>query len=201
LARGYESFAETVKAAERLHQKRGGLGQRLVADGIFDGISENRKLKHRMDYGLQATIRSPIPPCFSSGYENISFRTAQAPPSLDAIFNELARRAALSMGEYIGSFETYMKMALKAQAQTVRTVEVLAAIKKPPVVFAKQANISNGPQQVNIGTTPPAHVRENQTEQTILLTGDGHATLDSSRTAATIGVNQELETVGAVNRA
>ncbi len=72
--------------------------------------------------------------------------------SLDAIFNQLARRASLNIGEHINAAETYMRLALKAQAQCARTIEVLAAMKNPPVVFAKQANISHGNQQVNNGT-------------------------------------------------
>jgi len=71
------------------------------------------------------------------------------------------------MGEYIKAAETYMRLALKAQSQCARTIEVLAAMKNPPVVFAKQANISHGHQQVNNGTNAtnthtPAH-----TEKTI----------------------------------
>lgn len=118
--------------------------------------------------------------------------------SLDAIFNELARRAAMNMGQHMEATEMYMRLALKAQAQCARTIEVLAAIKNPPVIFAKQANISNGPQQVNNGI--PSHAGENQNEQTKLLTGDNHATLDTSGTAAAIRVNQELETVAAIHR-
>ena len=74
--------------------------------------------------------------------------TAQA-ATLDAIFNEMARRAALNMGEYLDATERYMRLALKAQGQCRATLETLAAIKNPPVIFAKQANIAHGPQQVN----------------------------------------------------
>lgn len=76
--------------------------------------------------------------------------TAQA-VTLDAIFNEMARRAALNMGEYMEATERYMRLALKAQSQCRTTLETLVAIKNPPVVFAKQANIAHGPQQVNNG--------------------------------------------------
>lgn len=34
--------------------------------------------------------------------------------TLDAIFNELARRAAMNMGEYIKATDTYLRLALKA---------------------------------------------------------------------------------------
>ena len=40
-------------------------------------------------------------------------------------------------------------MALKAQDQSRRTLETLAQMKKPAVVIAQQANITQGPQQVN----------------------------------------------------
>lgn len=78
-----------------------------------------------------------------------SLLVAQA-TALDAIFNELARRSALNMGEYLDASERYMRLALKAQAQSRATVEALAEVKSPrAVAFVKQANIANGPQQVN----------------------------------------------------
>jgi hypothetical protein len=48
-----------------------------------------------------------------------------------------------------------MRLALKAQSQCRATLETLATVKNPPVLFAKQANIANGPQQVNNGTPAP----------------------------------------------
>jgi hypothetical protein len=42
-----------------------------------------------------------------------------------------------------------MQMVLKAQSQCRATLKTLATIKNPPVVFARQANIAQGPQQVN----------------------------------------------------
>ena len=74
--------------------------------------------------------------------------------ALNAIFGEMARRASLNMGEHLSATETYMRLALKAQGQCRATLETLAAIKNPPVVFARQANISHGPQQVNNGPAP-----------------------------------------------
>lgn len=68
--------------------------------------------------------------------------------SLNLIYTELTRRAALNMGEYINAAERYMRLALKAQAQCRATIETLAALKNPPVVYARQANIA-GQQQVN----------------------------------------------------
>ena len=93
-----------------------------------------------------------------------SLLTTQA-HTLDAIFNELARRAALNMGEYLNTADRYLRLALKAQSQCRATLETLATIKNPPVIYAKQANISNGPQQVNNGLPAP-HGRKKQFHQT-----------------------------------
>ena len=84
--------------------------------------------------------------------------TAQA-SSLNAIFAEMARRAAANMGEYLSATETYLRLALKAQAQCRATLETLATIKAGPVVIARQANIAHGPQQVNNGVSQPVRAR------------------------------------------
>lgn len=68
--------------------------------------------------------------------------------TLHAVFTALLRRAARE--DRLPQFQVAMSMALKAQAQSRATLEALAAIKNPSqVAFVKQANIANGPQQVN----------------------------------------------------
>ena len=116
--------------------------------------------------------------------------------TLDAIFNELARRAALNMGEYINAMDRYLRLALKAQSQCRATLETLATIKNPPVIYAKQANIANGPQQVNNGTVP-AHVGgETSIEPNKLLEHQHEQRLDTGTTGAAIGANRAMATVG-----
>jgi len=83
--------------------------------------------------------------------------------ALNAIFGELARRSSLNMGEHMDATERYMRLALKAQGQCRATLETLAAIKNPPVVFARQANINNGgQQQVVNGAALPVTTGEEQ---------------------------------------
>lgn len=129
--------------------------------------------------------------------------TAQA-VSLDAIFNELARRAALNMGEYMQATETYMRLALKAQAQCARTIEVMATMKNPPVIFAKQANISSGNQQVNNGSVnngqPPTHAGKIINQPNELLSEANNATLDTRGTATTIGTDKAMATLETQHR-
>jgi len=51
--------------------------------------------------------------------------------TLDAIFGSCARRAALNMGTYLNTAETYLRLGLKAQSQCRTTLETLANIKNP----------------------------------------------------------------------
>lgn len=72
--------------------------------------------------------------------------------TLQATFTALSRRAAANSGEHMGATDTYLRLALKAQGQCRATLETLANIKNPrPLAFVKQANIANGPQQINNG--------------------------------------------------
>jgi len=86
-----------------------------------------------------------------TAYEGVL--AAQA-SSLDVIFNNLARRAMES--DYLDQFEGYLKLALRAQAQSRATIGALAELKNPPIMgYVRQANIAHGPQQVNNARVPP----------------------------------------------
>lgn len=129
-----------------------------------------------------------------SGIEAMLVAQAQA---LQTMFVSLMRKGQSQ--EYMKQYQTHINLALKAQAQSRATIQALVELKYPrQVVITKQANIANGPQQVNNGT--PSHAAENQDEQTKLLTEQSHAALDTRGKAAAIGVNQEMETVGAIYR-
>lgn len=129
--------------------------------------------------------------------------------ALNAIFGEMARRAHLNIGAHLGATESYMRLALKAQSQSRATVEALAAIKNPPVVFARQANINNGgQQQVNNGVAQgavecSARAREGKTSgQTKLLGGIEHGgeELDIGAAGTATRGHQVLEAVGTIHR-
>jgi hypothetical protein len=117
--------------------------------------------------------------------------------SLNAIFTTLARRSTNC--EYLNQMETNLRLALKAQAQCARTVEVLAAMKNPPIVFAKQANIAHGHQQVNNGVQPATHAGKNINSSNELLSENSNATLDTRGEIETGSINQELAAVEAFN--
>ena len=131
-----------------------------------------------------------------AGPEAMLVSQAQA---LDAIFTELARRSALNMGEYIEASERYMRLALKAQAQCRTTIQALAEMKNPPVVIARQANISNGPQQVNNGTASRAEVSDNRPNE--LLETEHDKRVDSGAPATSGSSDPGLGAMEALNRA
>lgn len=135
----------------------------------------------------------------SGDLSNIEAILGSQATALNVMFTELVRRASSNMGEYLDAAEIYLKLALRAQAQCRATLETLVAIKNPPVVFAKQANIAHGHQQVNNGTREP---RAEQTEKAPpeLLEHDHGEWLDTGTTTATGGSNPVLEAVGAIHR-
>ncbi len=117
--------------------------------------------------------------------------------TLDTIFNELARRSAANAGEYMGAAEVYMRLALKAQTQCRATIETLAEIKNPkPVAFVRQANISNGPQQVNNGGTAsaePSRGENSKNQQSELLEQSDGERLEFGAKDAAVGANTPLK--------
>lgn len=71
-----------------------------------------------------------------TGPESIAITQAM---TLDFLFHNLLRTAMANMDT--SRFEQLMRLALRAQSQSSRTLETLAALKNP-VVFAKQLNVA-----------------------------------------------------------
>ena len=121
--------------------------------------------------------------------------------TLNAVCVTLFLRANANIGEHLRTAETYMKLALKAQNQCRMTLETLAVIKNPPVVYARQANFAAGPQQINNGVIP--HAAKNESAPNELLENkhvEGEW-LDGGAAGQAIGSDKEVAAVGAINRA
>jgi hypothetical protein len=137
--------------------------------------------------------------------------------TLDAMFNEMARKAANCIqikedGTWTFSGQTMeivTRIAFKAQGQCRATLQTLGELVNPrSVAFIRQApgsqaNVTNGPQQVNgsPGQGVPPRAREPQGETNKLLEENPSERLDTGAQGAPGGANQVLETVGAINRA
>lgn len=132
--------------------------------------------------------------------------------ALDAIFCTMSSHAKRNIGHYPETVDRYLRLALKAQGQCRATLETLAIIKNPPVVIARQANIANGPQQVNnnahtkpnanFQTSTPAHAHaENSNSVQNKLLEDRHDEgLDIRAPSAAVTSDPAMATVGAIHR-
>ncbi len=127
--------------------------------------------------------------------ENMLLAQAHA---LQAIFMNFSRRALKQ--EYQQQLESFFRMAMKAQNQCRMTLETLATIKNPPVVFAKQANIAHGHQQVNNGAPPPAHAENIATQANELLEAQHEQRLDTRAPGTTGSADKAMAPLGEGDR-
>jgi phage terminase large subunit-like protein len=134
--------------------------------------------------------------------------------TLNALFATYIHKAVEKTGT--PAFDAYMRIAMRAQAQGRATVETLVYAKNPPsAVFAKQANIANGPQQINNGSRPevehlgpvrPASARARLTEvqpSKLLeagVSGEQRKRLDEEAKGAPVKSDSRLATVEVLNR-
>ena len=133
--------------------------------------------------------------------------------ALQTIFTSLARRAQDQ--EYQKNLEAFLGLALKAQAQSRATISALVDLKYPrQATFVKQANIANGPQQINNGAAAGAipeqyaqarpHARKSAPEQNKLLEaehGQPGKRMDTRAAQTAERSYKAVETVATVHRA
>ncbi|MDH3636393.1 MAG: hypothetical protein OES20_16970 [Gammaproteobacteria bacterium] len=119
--------------------------------------------------------------------------------TLDAIFNNLASRAIKA--EYMNNLDIYLKLALRAQSQCRATWEALSAIKNPPIMgYVGQANIAQGPQQVN-NTPDTPRARKNQNQQNKQLEQKDGERLDTRATGTTGEADPAMAALGEIDGA
>ncbi|CAN5738928.1 hypothetical protein BH11PSE12_BH11PSE12_04020 [soil metagenome] len=115
--------------------------------------------------------------------------------ALQTMFTSLAIRAVNQ--DHLKQYQTCMVLALKAQAQSRATISALVDLKYPKqaATFVKQANIANGPQQVNNGNASASghtgiSTQGAGTHQNTAIANDG-----AGRTALTsrIGSHQKAD--------
>ena len=111
--------------------------------------------------------------------------------ALQTMFTNLSMRADCQQGR-LDNIEALLKLAFKAQNQCRMTLETLSNVKNPPVVYARQANITSGPQQVNNGLT---HATEKNIVQNELLEDSHVKRLDGRTQGQTSRPDTHMETV------
>lgn len=131
------------------------LGNDIEGPGIMDFVDHLQKATGKAEAGDLAIASRLL---------------ASQAITLDAMFTELARRAALNMGEYLSAAESYGRMALKAQSNCRATLEALAKLHQPREQTVRHVHVNEGGQAViadqvhhhaggnqNAGTTKQPH--------------------------------------------
>ncbi len=173
----------TVQAATTLREYGKGFGD-IELSALVDGLSEQAALAN--DGDLQ---------------RGQAMLAVQA-HTLDAIFNNLARRAINA--EHVDTLDRYLKLALRAQSQCRATWEALATVSSGPAAgCVGQANIAYGNLQVN--NAAPAQqeftsLEERDAPNTLLEVEHGER-LDPGAPLATGKTDPALETMEPRDRA
>jgi hypothetical protein len=193
-----------IKAAKRKQPLKSGTAEMLV-----EGIGMNAVIASAYSKGLgepdigdcmAALIKQTKKVKDGDMTDAEGILVAQA-VALNAMFTHLALLS--SKQTVMNLIDRLARLALKAQGQCRATLETLAIIKQPPAIFARQANIAQGPQQVNNhlrGTSPAeycdtssrAGIRSAQNE----LLEAHEKPVDPTATSATGKSNQAMATVG-----
>jgi hypothetical protein len=201
----HELFAEVSLSAPML----GGVAAKPWAEKTMGGIGLNEAL---------AVVQNKANAAADGDLHAAKAMLMAQAITLDAIFNDMARRAAGLIqtkpdGNWTftaGTMDAVTRIAFKAQGQCRATLQTLGELVNPrSIAFIKQApgsqaNVANGPQQVNNGQAPgqpTTHAPNGETGANKLLEANPSERLDFGAQAAPGGANQVLEAVGAVNRA
>lgn len=122
--------------------------------------------------------------------------------TLDVVFNQLARRAAMSADHALNACDAYLRLALKAQSQCRATLESLSLVKNPrSVSFVQQANIANGPQQVNNQRAPAASRGKKRKSAKRTIEQQSYASLDTRTPQTTVRTDPAVATVEKIHGA
>jgi hypothetical protein len=117
---------------------------------------------------------------------------------LDSLFGDCLRRWQANAGHNWQISQGYLNAAMKAQAQARMALETLAKIKNPATpTFIRQANMANGPQQVNNGCEP-ARAIQNQPNE---ILGGFHRGMDSGAAAEAVRSDTPVGTMAESHRA
>ena len=109
------------------------IGSEIEAPGISDYASHVQRVANEAAEGELAMASRIL--------------AAQA-VALDSMFAELARRAALNMGEYMAASERYGRLALRAQSNCRTTLEALAKLHQPREQTVRHVHVNEGGQAV-----------------------------------------------------
>lgn len=172
----------------------------LAAHRVIHAVEHNSGLGEYIDVPtMLATLREQAKAVNDGDFKRAESMLMNQATALQSLFARLTEKAMVA--EYMSNFEGFMRMALRAQSQCRTTLETLSTIKNPPTVYAKQANIAHGHQQVNNGTMEPSRAREIENEQTQLSGVKNELYQNTGTPGIAKKDDSPLETLGEIDRA
>ena len=162
------------------------------------GMMQPKKLVDGIDTPtFLASLREQAAAAQDGDLKHVEAMLSGQASALQAMFVRLSERAMEQT--LMPNLEGFMRLALRAQSQCRATLETLAVLKNPPVVYAKQANVTTGPQQVNNGVSlRPA--QEIDTQQNQLFKVPHEQRLDIGTQEASGRIDSAVEALGTLNR-
>ncbi len=168
-----------TKAMSKIHW---GADSKAAEQSLTDGLKKQHKLLQKGDLsGIEAML---VDQTF--------------------VLNSMFSRYVIlgSEAERFSSFQEYYRTALKAQNQCRRTITTLVDLKSPKrsATFIKQQNVGIN-QQINDGQAPIEIPEKKENPANKLLEENHDARLDTGTPQEAGKGNQEVETVGKIDRA
>jgi hypothetical protein len=189
------------KTPEETERRIAGLitSPQLAAYRVINGV-DAKQLGDLIDVPhLMEELRRQAQAVNRGDFDNCEAMLMNQATALQSLFARLAERGMTC--DTVPGFDANMRMALRAQAQCRATLETLAALKNPPIVIAKQANVTTGPQQVNNGLAEEPRAREVEIAPNKLLEAEHGQWMDNGATSKAIGSDPALATVGTIDGA
>lgn len=192
-----EDFNICVGSPEELREKCAGL---VLSPSVTSAVVVQ---KYNANSGLDINVLEKQVKELQAGLRGGSLEVVESmllgqALALQSLFTDLACRAKSQTG--LDQLQCLTSLALRAQNGCRSTLQTLAEVKFPrQAVFAKQANIANGPQQVNNGAAAPAPAKDVTPSNELLELPD--ARMDTGTQGEAGGADTWLATVEAINRA
>lgn len=142
--------------------------------------------------GLLATLRDHATAVNDGDLSRAEAMLINQADALQCVFVNLAERALRQ--EYLVHAEGFIRLALKAQSQCRATLETLSNVKNPPVIYARQANVTTGPQQIN-NAAVSVRTRENENGPNQLSGVENGLRQNTEASCSAVAVDSPLEAV------
>jgi hypothetical protein len=163
--------------------------QAATTIGVFDDLIGNPDLSE-----LCQQLKKQVNAANQDDLSSVVAALVSQAATLDTLFNSLCRRAMANVGNFDG-FERLLRLGFKAQGQSRATLEAIGRIKNPKsVAFVRQANIANGPLQVN--NDPGTSSRKIESVPNELMEIGNEQRLDARAPEEAVGFDSSLAAVG-----